>query len=428
MNWKTLLGPRRVGLGASSSWSASRTSTRRRASSSPARLRRRRRGHLAPSRCCLTGAPEHGEPPQEADDDTGGEERADLALNFQDWVNMFQFGGIPYSVQGGNTPSASGEKIEANFRGYVDGAYKANGVVFACMLARMLLFAEARFQFRRQSFGRPGDLFGTQELSILETPWPGATTGDLLSRMEQDSSLAGNFYGARRRADLLQRLRPDWVTIVTGSRTGSELDTELVGYMYEPGGPTSGEDPVVLLPEHVAHYAPIPDPIARFRGMSWLTPIVEEINADSSATIAQADVLRSGRDARLRRDARRGHEPAEVRRVGQALQGGPRGLVNAYKTCSSPAARISRRSGPISSSLTSKRFRARGRPASPPPQASPRRRRTVRGVAGGDVLELRAGPPPVRGSDDAPAVAQRRRVARPDRHRPARERALVRRP
>jgi hypothetical protein len=88
-----------------------------------------------------------------------------------------------------------------------------------------------------QSFGRPGDLFGTQALSILETPWPGATTGDLLSRMEQDSSLAGNFYGARRRADLLQRLRPDWVTIVTGSRTGSELDTELVGYMYEPGGP-----------------------------------------------------------------------------------------------------------------------------------------------------------------------------------------------
>jgi hypothetical protein len=76
-------------------------------------------------------------------------------------------------VQGGNAPTGAGEKIESSFQGYVTGAYKSNGVVFACMLARMLLFAEARFQFRRQSFGRPGDLFGTQELSILETPWSG---------------------------------------------------------------------------------------------------------------------------------------------------------------------------------------------------------------------------------------------------------------
>jgi hypothetical protein len=263
---------------------------------------------------------------------TGGEERADLALNFQDWVNMFQFGGIPYSVQGGNTPSASGEKIEANFRGYVDGAYKANGVVFACMLARMLLFAEARFQFRRQSFGRPGDLFGTQELSILETPWPGATTGDLLSRMEQDSSLAGNFYGARRRADLLQRLRPDWVTIVTGSRTGSELDTELVGYMYEPGGPTSGEDPVVLLPEHVAHYAPIPDPIARFRGMSWLTPIVEEINADSSATLHKRTFFDQGATLGYVVTLDGDMNPAKFDEWVKRFKAGHEGTLNAYKT------------------------------------------------------------------------------------------------
>jgi hypothetical protein len=64
-------------------------------------------------------------------------------------------------VQGGNTPGPGGEKIEANFRGYVDGAYKANGIVFACIAARQLLFSEARFQFRRLRFGRPGDLFGT---------------------------------------------------------------------------------------------------------------------------------------------------------------------------------------------------------------------------------------------------------------------------
>ena len=48
-------------------------------------------------------------------------------------------------------------------------------------------------------------------------------------------------------AGRIRRLRPDWMTIVTGSRTGSELDTELIGYAYQPGGPASGEDPVDLV-------------------------------------------------------------------------------------------------------------------------------------------------------------------------------------
>jgi hypothetical protein len=53
------------------------------------------------------------------------------------------------------------EEIGADFRGYVDGIYKNNGVVFACMAARSLLFSEARFQWRQLRSGTPGDLFGT---------------------------------------------------------------------------------------------------------------------------------------------------------------------------------------------------------------------------------------------------------------------------
>jgi hypothetical protein len=34
----------------------------------------------------------------------------------------------------------------------------------------------------------------------------------------------------------------------------------------------------------VAHFAPIPDPEARFRGMSWLTPLIREVMADKAAT------------------------------------------------------------------------------------------------------------------------------------------------
>jgi hypothetical protein len=203
-------------------------------------------------------------------------------FTFNDLLQQMQYGGLSYPFIQGGTPSGHVENVEASFEGYVNGAYKNNGVIFACMTARALLFSEARFQFRQMRFGRPGDLFGTGALSTLEGPWPGATTGDLLTRIINDADIAGNSYTVRRGSEL-RRLRPDWVTIVTGSRSGLEMDADVLGYVYKPGGPASGEDPVMLLPEQVAHFAPLPDPIARFRGMSWLSPVLEEVLADRSA-------------------------------------------------------------------------------------------------------------------------------------------------
>ena len=264
---------------------------------------------------------------------TGATEERDSPLAFQDWVNMFQFGGIPYMVQGGTPSQDRGEGLEANFQGYVSGAYKSNGVVFACIAARMLLFSEARFQFRRMRFGRPGDLFGNQDLSILEQPWPGGTTGDLLNRAILDVDLAGNFYAVRR-GNTLRRLRPDWVTIITGSRTGSEIDTELVGYSYDPGGPASGEDPIGLLPEQVAHFAPIPDPVARYRGMSWISPLVDEILADRTATTHKRNFFENGAKlgyvVTLDKDVVGAPEQFE-KWVGKFKQS-HEGALNAYKT------------------------------------------------------------------------------------------------
>lgn len=263
--------------------------------------------------------------------DTSGEER-DLALTVQDYVNLFQFGGIPYMVQGG-TPGQEGEKLDASFQGYVQGAYKTNGVVFACIEARRLLFSEARFQWQQMRTGKPGKLFGTPDLAILEQPAPNQTTANLLSRAILDVDLAGNFYAVRR-AGQVRRLRPDWVTIVTGSRTGSELDTELIGYMYKPGGPASPEDPVALLPEEVAHFAPTPDPLARYRGLSWLSPIVEEILGDRSAVLHKKQFFDQG--------AKLGYvvtlDKDTVKTVDQfnawvnKFKVGHEGALNAYKT------------------------------------------------------------------------------------------------
>jgi phage portal protein BeeE len=222
-------------------------------------------------------------------------EERNLPLSLDQWAEFFSYNGLSYGVSSG-TLTQTREEIGGDFRGYIEGAYKSNGVVFACMLARLLLFSEARFQFRQLRNGRPGDLFGNPDLERLERPWAGGTTGDLLTRMIQDADLAGNFYGRRTRAGI-ERLRPDWVTIVLGGPGGWEpgdLGGGVVGYLYQPGGPQSGRDPVPLLAQEVAHFAPIPDPNAYFRGMSWLTPVIREILSDGAATTHKQKFFENG--------------------------------------------------------------------------------------------------------------------------------------
>ncbi len=185
------------------------------------------------------------------------------------------------------TSPTTDEIVENDFIAYVDKLYKGNGIVHACIGARLLPFSEARFQFQELRDGRPGRLFGSPDLQLLETPWANATTGDLLARMEQDGSLAGNAYVTRtgpESARRLRRLRPDWVKILSGVRgdpdaSPLEIEAEILGYIYDPPAAGSGRrsDPVFLSPVQVAHYAPIPDPAAQWRGMSWLTPILREL-------------------------------------------------------------------------------------------------------------------------------------------------------
>jgi len=204
------------------------------------------------------------------------------------------------------------EKIEPNYAGYIQSAYKADGIVFAAIAARQRVYSQARFQWREFRNGQPGDLFGSPELALLENPWPNGTTGELLSRMEVTASLAGNYYatvaddrGRLGRAAMgsasrrIVHMRPDWTTIIIDSASGNPnaLDARVVGYLYEPpplGGGFPTVDPVVLLPGEVCHYSPIPDPDAKFRGMSWITPIIEEIRADKLATVHKSRVFSNG--------------------------------------------------------------------------------------------------------------------------------------
>ena len=231
------------------------------------------------------------------------------------------------------------EGIGSDFVGLVQGAYKSNGVVFACELTRMALFSEARFQFRYMNNGRPGDLFGNRDLRILEKPWPQGTTGDLLTRMLVDADFGGSAYVARRneRPDRLMRMRPDWVVLVLGSQDDPDManiamDAEVLGCIYHPGGVMSGHPAIPLLVEEFAQFSPIPDPLATYRGMSWLSPIIREIQADAAATMHKLMFFQNGATPQMVVTMGPEVTPANLQQFVQRMDAGHQGWEQAYKT------------------------------------------------------------------------------------------------
>lgn len=259
-------------------------------------------------------------------------------------LNQFAFNGIGYggsASTGGVQQTLAGqttEHIANNFAALAQQAYQGNGVVFACMLVRQLVFSSIRFRYQRLRDGKPSDTFGDRSLSILERPWQGGTTQDLLSKMIQDADLAGNSYVMREpgaRGELV-RMRPDWVDIVVEPRMlpdgRGQIGWRKVGYLYTQGGSNSGNDPVGLLADEVAHFSPIPDPMATYRGMSWLTPILREIRADHAMTSHQQKFFDNGATVNLVIKHDVGAAEEKVRKWSELMQDKHGGAANAYKT------------------------------------------------------------------------------------------------
>jgi phage portal protein BeeE len=168
-------------------------------------------------------------------------------------------------------------------------AQQANGSsspVFSAHLVRMALFSEITFTWQAKD---DKHLWGNTDLAKLEEPFgPGSTTGQLLSRMEQDAFLAGQAYiWDPPGEDRLVRLRPDWTTIVSEVvRVENGTDQpgwyrRPVGYWWEPPkGVLQQSDGFLVPAAECVHFAPVPDPQANFRGMSPLTPVMRDIQGD----------------------------------------------------------------------------------------------------------------------------------------------------
>lgn len=200
---------------------------------------------------------------------------------------------------GFSSSASDEERIESSFEDYVTKAFKANGIVFACVTARQFPFSEALFRYQDMTSGEPGELSYKPALDSLRDH---ISTGNLLSRMEQDGSLAGNSYWTPRDDGVLRRLRPDWVTIVSGVRGESDgdpydIDAEILGYIYHPTVRNQRgvrPDPVFLTPARVAHYAPVPDPLSQWRGTSWLMSVLSEIQGDQAITSHKRQFFQNG--------------------------------------------------------------------------------------------------------------------------------------
>jgi phage portal protein BeeE len=249
--------------------------------------------------------------------------------------DAFAWNGLSYTI--GSTGSRQ-EEIAPHIGPYVQ-ALLASPPAFAAQTVRAQLLEQARFVWRGNRLNSaPGRLFGTNELSVLEQPWPGGNTGELLSRMEWHAGPAGNAYVVRQ-GNRLRLLRPDWVTIIIGSNTspdapGWALDGEVVGYLYRPGGGNGGRNESgaqTLLPEQVAHWAPIPDPMASYRGMSWMTPIIREIQADSAASDHKLQFFRNGATPQMVFSLDPTVTPEQMREFKMATESAINGVGNAYK-------------------------------------------------------------------------------------------------
>lgn len=254
-----------------------------------------------------------------------GTEARSGSLSVNDWAEFFGPSFAPFLTQSW-APNTEQPVMSAA------AAYKTNGPIFSLVLARMQVFAQARFAFTRFEGGKPGDLFGTDALSILERPWRGGTTADLLARMELDVSLYGSAF-VRRLPNRLHMLKPLWCTVIIGSNEdadhpGEAGDAEIAGLIYKPPNAKG----VVLLPEQFAMYAPIPDPDNNFLGMAWPSTVLRDIQSDDLSVIHKRKFFENAATPNLAITFDATQTIEQVREFKELMESEHKGAFNAYKT------------------------------------------------------------------------------------------------
>lgn len=250
-------------------------------------------------------------------------EQREAQFSWPDYLRLwekFGYNGVTYVVPSGGLGELNA--LQAT----------ANPIVAACVNTRMLVFSEVRFTYQRFSAGRPGEYYGTPALSLLERPWPGATTGDLLARMEVDASLYGNSYWVAQNGELI-RLDPNRVIIasadVVDPMTDQPFGRRLVGYSYVND---KHEEIAFFPPDEVAHYKPLADPRHPFRGASWLTSVLSDATADDEMTTYKHAFLANAATPNLVVKFEPGVSEDAFKKFKEKLESNHRGSAQGFKT------------------------------------------------------------------------------------------------
>ena len=259
-----------------------------------------------------------------------GEQRHSQSMSFQDYLAIF--GGHQYPLVNQSWTTSGGEESVTSFEGYGSQLLQGNPIVFGAHATRMAVFSQTRMVWQRRSNGKVVDTFTDRRLQKFQRPWAGGTTSDLLGRMLLHADLSGNAF-VRDGGTRLHLLRPDWVTIVLGSDMEPDnpqvaADAEVAGYVYRP---PNGK-PQTFGVDEIAHFAPHADPAAMYRGMSWLTPVVREVQGDRKMTEHKLKFLDNAATPNLLVNFDRDLSKQQVEDFRDLFEEDHAGWRNAYKT------------------------------------------------------------------------------------------------
>ena len=181
---------------------------------------------------------------------------------------------------GGHTYLLNSQTYGPNEAPVLSGARDAilsNGTVYGIMRRRTDLFAQGEFAFRRYGRGMPtlADIVTSTALAPLQPSRP------LLEQCDIDVAVTGASFWT---VDGLRNLPAEYCTIVQTSDANPDdpagmWDARPAGLIYQ----APQQDPEVFLWAEIVAYIPERDPSARWRGMSWLRPCMEDVSADNGA-------------------------------------------------------------------------------------------------------------------------------------------------
>lgn len=207
------------------------------------------------------------------------QERSSWLAYQQQIVDAARFNGQTYLLTGEGQSYGPKEQMTG---GGTAALLASNGVAYGIFRRRLELFAQGRFRFRNLGNPRPtlSDSFTSAALAPLDNPrW-------LLEQCELGVARAGAAFFVFGDDGELRSLDARHCTIVGGSQLHPDQvqgawDAKPIGLIFEVPG--TGVEPETWLWDEVFSYIPETDPEARWRGVSWLRPAMEDIVADNSA-------------------------------------------------------------------------------------------------------------------------------------------------